>query len=99
MFHNIEGLRIDAIGERIVHEPVGGAEDSRIVRLFEPQALERAEIVGVANRAPLLLEDLPVARARAIAMRGLQPFSKVVLNPVVVEERIVDVEQKDRVSR
>ena len=31
-------------------------------------------------------------------MGGLQPFSKVPLNPVVIEKRIVDVEQKDGVA-
>ena len=32
-------------------------------------------------------------------MGGLHPFSKVLLNPVVVEERVVDIEQKDGAGR
>ena len=92
-------MRIEAIGERIVQEPVGGAEDPEIVRVFKPQALKRAEIVHIAQFVPQLVHDFPITRAGAIAVGGLQPFSKVLPNSVVVEERIVDVEQKDGVDR
>ena len=74
-------------------------EDREIVRVFEPQALERAEIVHVAQFAPELVHDFPVTRASAIAVGGSQPFSKVLPKSVVVEERVVDVEQEDGVSR
>ena len=67
--------------------------------LFKPQALQRAEIVHIAQFAPQLVHDFPVTRAGSIAVSGLQPFSKVVPKPVVIEERIVDVEQEDGVSR
>ena len=97
--HRLERVRIEAIGERIVQEPIGGAEDRGIVRVFEPQALERAEIVHVAQCAHSSSNDLPVARAGAIAMRGSEPLSKVLPNPVVVEKRVVDVEQKDGARR
>ena len=98
MFHRVERMRIKAIGERIVQEPVGSAEDREIVRVFEPQALQRAEIVHIAQFVPQLVHDLPITRANTIAMRGSQPFPEVIPKSVVVEERIVDVEQKDGVS-
>ena len=34
MAHRVERMRIEAIGERIVQEPIGGAEDRAIVRDF-----------------------------------------------------------------
>ena len=72
---------------------------AEIVRVFEPQALQRAEIVHVSQHVPELVHDFPVTRAGAIAMGGLQPFPKVVPKSVVVEERVVDVEKEDNVSR
>ena len=62
MVHRVERMRIEAIGERIVQDPVGGAEDREVVRVFNPQALERAEIVHIAQLVPQLVHDLPVAR-------------------------------------
>ena len=68
-------------------------------RSWSSQALERAEIIGVAQFAAQLFENLPVARAGALAVGALKLLSQVVLKPVVIEKRVVDVEQKDRLGR
>src|ERR1700739_2505257 len=99
MLHGIKGARVETIGERIVQEPVRGDGELPIVALLESQARQGPEIVGVAHNAPLLLEYFPIARASAVAMRGFETFTEIRLNPIVVEKRIVDVEQKDRGAR
>ena len=99
MLHRIKGPGVEAIRERIVHEPVGGDGKLPIVAIFESQARKSSEIVGIAHSAPLLLKYLPISRAGAVAMGGFKTFAEVRLDPVVVEQRIVDVEQKDGVDR
>jgi hypothetical protein len=79
VFDDVEGVRIKAIGERILNEPVGGLKERGIVPVLQSQALQRAEIIGVTKRAPQLLENLPVASACQIAVGELQPFSQIVL--------------------
>ena len=57
----VERAGIDAIGERIVQQEQRDLQHVRIARTLDAVALQRAEIVGVAELGPELLEDLPVA--------------------------------------
>src|ERR1700761_1221838 len=98
MVHGVEGMRIEAIGERIIQEPVRGAKDLEVAWLFKPQALECAEIVHIAELSPKLIHDLPVTSAGLSSVSSLQPFSKVGANPVVIEKRIVNIEQENGIA-
>src|SRR5208282_3726083 len=98
MLHRIKGPGVEAIRERVVHEPVRGDGKLPIVAIFESQAREGSEIVGIAHSAPLLLKYLPISHGGAVAMGSFKTFAEVRLDPVVVEQRIVDVEQKDGVD-
>ena len=70
-----------------------------IVRVLQSAALQSAEIIDVAEHAAQLLENLPIARACPIAMGALQLSAQLVLKTIVVEQRIVDVEEKDDIGR
>ena len=58
-------------------------------------ALQRTEIIGVAKFVDQLLQDFPVSVARGGPVTLRQMFAEMGLNPIVVEQRVVDVEQKD----
>src|SRR5262245_46702556 len=70
----------------------------RIARALDAVALQRTEVVGVAQFRAKLLEDLPVAPL-AVGPRRLQEMTpQIGDHRVVVEQRVVDVEQKDDVA-
>ena len=62
---------------------------------FEPIALERAEVVGIAKLDPQLLEDRPEALARRRAVVAGEMVAHVRLEAVVIQQRVIDVEKKD----
>jgi hypothetical protein len=99
VFDDRRGRADKAIGERILNEPVGGLKERGIIPVLQTQAVQRAEIIGVTKRAAQLLENLPVASACLIAVGELQPFSQIVLKSIVIDERVVDVEQKNDFGR
>ena len=63
MLDRAKGAFIDPIAERIVHEPARHQQNSRIVHLLEPESLQCAEIVGIAEFAPHFLKNFPVTVA------------------------------------
>ena len=63
--------------------------------MLDAVPLQRAEIVGVPEFAPQLLEDLPVAPVALGSERLDQVTAQIVDDRVVVEQRVVDVEEKD----
>ena len=73
--HCVECTRIDTFGERVLDEIRRSLEQVRFVRVCGAQALERAEIVGVAKRGSALFEDRPVALGPALTeLRGKMPM-------------------------
>src|SRR5271166_1068821 len=88
---------IEPLGERIVDQPVRQPEQARFVRDLAAVALERAEIVGVAQGGEPLLEDRPIPVARRCAVSLGQMRLEVVLDAIVVDQRVVHVEQEDDV--
>ena len=95
MLHRIERPGIEPVGERIVDQPVRHPQQPRIVHLLQPIALERAEIVGIAEFAAQLFEDLPVAVcAPPSPCSTLDVHVQIGLDAIIVEQRVVDVEQE-----
>ena len=100
---DVERARIEPLGERIVDEearhrqqPVRG----RAARLdVGAVALQRAEVVGVAELAAQRLELDPVAIGARDAELAHEVLAQVGDDAVVVEQRVVDVEQEDDVVR
>ncbi len=64
---------------------------------LKPIALQGAQVVGIAKLDPQLLEDRPVPIAVRGAELAFEMAPEIVLYPVVVEQRIVAVEQEHHV--
>ena len=65
-----------------------------VARVLDPVALQRAEVVAIAELEEQVLQDRPVAVARGRAELALEPAAQVGLDAVVVEQRVVDVDQE-----
>src|SRR3954462_12508517 len=99
MGDGVECARVDAFGERIVDEKRRHEEQARIVVQLEPVALQCPEVIDVPQLHAQRLEDLTVTVAARSAERLLQMILQVAEYPVVVEKRVVDVEEKGDVIR
>ena len=97
MLHRVQRAAVQPVGEWIVHQPVRDAEQSRIVHVLEPVAFQRAQIVGVAQFVAQFLEDLPVSLACGGAVLDADMHIQIGLHAIVVQQRVVDVEQEDDV--
>jgi hypothetical protein len=62
-----------------------------ILRVFDPITLQSAEIITVAQISEELLEDSPVSIPASRAKLTLKVTLEVILNPIIVEKRVVDV--------
>ena len=98
MADGVECARVDAVGERVVEEIERDAEHTRLARMLDAIPLQRAEIVRVTELGPELLEDLPIALLTLDAERVDQMTAEILDHRVVVEQRVVDVEQKDGIG-
>src|SRR5262249_20770012 len=70
-------------------------QQARVVRVGEPEALERSEVVGIAELGAQALELVPVALLPLGAELSGEVIAQVGRDPVVVEQRVVDVEEED----
>ena len=75
----------------------GHGEHAQVARPGVAVPLQGAEVVGVAELVPELLEQLPVVAAAVLADLGVEVRAQVGGDAVVVEQRVVDVEQEDDV--
>ena len=89
-----EGTREKAIRKRIVKQKAGHREDVRIVRMFNPKTLDRPEVVGIPEFVPALLEEAPIPLLPLTAECFLEIASQVERNPVGIEQRIIDINEK-----
>ena len=91
----VERGREEAVRERVVEQEEGHVEEVRAMDVFHPEALQRAEIVRVAQLAAQLLEELPVALVLPVADLLRQVAAHVGHHVIVVDQRVVDVEEGD----
>src|SRR5208283_3769953 len=88
-------LRKDHGGERIVQEVFRHAQQVRIV--IEPGAkrLQAAQIIGKSQSLAQGGEYLPVALPAASAERLLQTIAQIRAEAIVVQQGVVDIQQKN----
>ena len=86
---------IQPVGERVVHEEGGHRQQLDLARVLDAVALEGAEIVAIAQLREQILQDPPIAIARGDAIGPLEMVLQVLLDAVVVEQRVVDVDEED----
>src|SRR5262245_29902888 len=63
--------------------------------MLETVALESSDVVAVAELVEQVLEYLPIAHARGGAVDLFKMFLEVLLDGVVVDQRVVNVDKKD----
>jgi hypothetical protein len=93
--HHLQGLGVKQVGEGVVHHPGAHAQDAGIVEVLLPVELEGAQVVGVSDLRPAVGEDLPVAGPGRLSVLLLEVGDQGLLKGIVIEEGIVDVEQKN----
>jgi hypothetical protein len=59
---------------------------------LNPEALQRAQVVGIADFAAQFFKDLPVPVASGDTVRLRQVLSQIGLHPIIIDERVIDVE-------
>ena len=91
----VERGREEAVRERVVEQEEGHVEEVRAVDVFHPEALQRAQVVRVAQLDAQLLEQLPVALVLPVADLLRQVAAHVGHHVIVVDQRVVDVEEGD----
>src|SRR3989440_10008685 len=91
--------RVEPVRKRVVDQEERYPQQLRIVEVLEAIALQRAQIVGVPELRAQLLENRPVAVAAGAAELALQVGTEIGLHGVVVEQRIVHVEQEHDLRR
>src|SRR5215472_8307032 len=67
------------------------------MQVLEPVALQRTQIIDVSQFAAQLLKNFPVSVASDDPVRLFQVLFKMSLHAIVVDERVVNVEQEDDV--
>lgn len=95
VFEGVERVRIEAVGEGIIDEEVGDDEQARVAGICDAVALERAEVVGVTEFGAQLLEEGPIVLRAFGADFAFEVAFEVGGDAVVVEQRVVHVEQED----
>src|SRR5262245_10999366 len=95
VLHGVQGAREQAVRERIVHEKRRDRDEVGAMWILQTEALQRAQVVGVPELLPELLEQLPVPLVLRLTDRPLEVTTHVGNDVIVVDERVVDVEQGD----
>ena len=63
--------------------------------MLDAKALQGSEIVAVAELREQILQDSPIAIAGGASVGALEMVLQILLYAVVVEQRVVDVDQED----
>ena len=63
--------------------------------MFDAVALEGSDIVAIAEFREQIVQDSPIAIAGGASIGPLEMVLQVLLDSVVVEQRIVDIDQED----
>src|SRR5262249_42886475 len=83
----------------VVKEEERRVEKAGAGRSLDAVPLQRAQVVGVSELGPQLLEELPVPPRALFAEVVDEMFLQIRRDRIVVEQRVVDVEQEDGVIR
>ena len=67
-------------------------------RLY-PETLQRSQVIDVSQFFPQFFKDFPIPVASGDSICLLEMLFKVGLHAIVVDERIIDVEEEDGVRR
>src|SRR4030095_782653 len=94
-FQHVERSGIQTIGEGVVDQERRHRQQVNILRMLDPVALQGAEVIAIAQIGKQLFEDRPVALAGGNSELTVEVALDVVLDAVVVDQRIVYVDEKN----
>ena len=66
---------------------------------LDPVTLQRAQVVDVSELVPQVFKKFPVPVASGGPICLLQVLFQMGLHSIVIDERVVDVEQEDNIGR
>jgi hypothetical protein len=64
--------------------------------VFNPVTLERSKVITVSQFVEEVLQDIPVTNPGGQPILALEVVLQILLNPIVVEQRVVYVDKKDQ---
>src|SRR5256712_2419457 len=99
MSEDIERAGIQRAGKRIVNQKRRHQQQPRVAHIAEPVALQRAQVVRVAQLGAQLLEDRPVPVPAFNTELAREMIPEIVLHKIIVEQRIVAVEEEYDIIR
>jgi hypothetical protein len=99
VLHGVQRAGIKTVSERIIDQPARHPQHLRAMQRFDPVALQCAQVVDVSKLLPQFFKNVPVAVARGGPVCLRQMLLQIGLHAVVVDQRVVDVEQEDDTGR
>ena len=95
MRESINRPRIQAILERVIEKERRQLKNSRVVEPLQTEALHRPQIICEAGLVAQLLKNCPESIASHLAVTAFQMLADVSFNAIVIEQRVVYIEEKD----
>ena len=96
MHEDVEGARVEALGKRIAEQEPREPQQPLLALLPFLPLLHGPEVVPVPELDEPPFLDRPVRARELVAVLRDEVGQQVVAEAVVVEERVVDVDEEDR---
>jgi hypothetical protein len=94
VLEDVESAGIEPLSEGVFDEEMGDGEQMQVVWVIDAVLLQSAEVVGVADLGAQLFEQGPVALSAFRADVMFEMIAEVAGHGVVVEKRVVDIEEE-----
>src|SRR5215831_16180875 len=99
MLNHPERIGKKTLSERIIDQKVRHGHEMQNALVFVPIRLQSAEIVGVAQLGPQLLENPPIFLRSLRAELTCEMALQICCDSVAIKQRVVYVEQEHDASR
>src|SRR5262249_937747 len=93
---HLDGAGEQLLREGVLHEEGGHRQQLHVPRMLCSITLEGADVIAIAQLSEEILQDPPVALACGAAESPLEMLLQILLDGVIVEQRIVDVDEEDQ---
>src|SRR5262245_29657366 len=99
MLNHLERIGEKTLDKGIVDQEIRHGHEMQSALVFVPIPLQSTEIVGVAQLGPQLLENLPIFLRSLQADLTCEMALQICCDSVVIQQRVVYVEQEHDASR